>query len=1353
MQRIRTLSLIIIVALIVQSLSAMAAVAAPAEHEVQALGASGPVLVGAIPSNGATAVVTDTNLKLTFDEEIIRGTGTIELYEVGTPDILIEPFDITATSPPFVQLDDANRSIVINPQDDLISGRSYYVIVPAGAILSYATGLSYAGITTNTGWAFQANQLVPVASNFAPTGSTIDPLAPGNLSFEFTREVQKGTGYIQVKRATDNVTVQTIDITAAEVTVALDSLSSYWRVSVPLRTLEYNTPYYILVDPGALKDMNNGAYAGINVTTGSGSWTFSTKPALDTTKPNALLFTPANNGTLGDLTVNLLTLKFSETVFANNNKSLIIRNAATNALVCTVSADSTVPLAGLDTMTINLSGSFCPGLVNNTEYSIVMGPDVFRDASGNYFDGVTWRFRALVDTTPPTITAYSPAVNVTSVSVSTTELSLTFNEPLAALGPTATAQLFPQNSPSVLTNLAMEIDPANNNRVLLKLGSARLNNSTLYSVLIPGNTIKDTAGNAFAGISNPYQWAFQTVTNSIPVISDATMQGSDILLTYSENLDSTKIPSGNNFYVTVNDVARAVTGVTISNKEVRLLLPSGVLVGQTVKVSYFPDSFLASKRLQNTGGNEAASFSNRTVTNTADTTLPKPISGIFSGNTVSLTFNRSLAALVSGAQNQFQVKLDGGSVGITSAAVSGTILTLTTNNTSTSAQPVSVTYYPGSYPVRDQSGNLVAAFADFYVRNVYDTVAPQLTTVTLSTNKLVITYNEGLNTANVPLKSSFSVMTNGTAAAISTVAVVNNTVELTLSQNVTANVPVQLYYYSGSPAITDLSGNLAPAIAGHSFASGTGGVAQLSSLNITNSQLVLSYSSALNSSSVPYASQYTVKYDGVIVPVTGITVSGTQVVLTLSSAVKAGQRVTLTYNISGIPLKDLLNQHVAAYNESTVTNLNGSSSAGVLKEYLETDGAGGLRFVSAKAAATGSGAAPSGKTAIRYTIDGTKFIAAYDSIKQGTGGVTVPQVTFKVPSTESAALVSIPISSIMDASSKASNASFRIDYGDLQFELPLTAVNYSKELYVAGGSASTSYLQLSIEKAPNAPVMSSLNILSAQTVATPANFTAGILTGSNLKEIDSYDQYVTRTFVIPSLSGAADNLSVVRLDAESNEVTYVPTVVENVNGSTKVSFMRKGNSVYVVVRKNAVFTDMVKHWANNEVSELASKFIITGATQRIFEPGKNITRAEFAEFIARGIGLNGDKAASARYTDVSSNNSAAAYIGAVSKAGIVEGGSDGKFRPNAAVTREEMSTMLIRALTYVGVQAPTSSTALNGFKDKAKVSGWAKDGMTICVAAGFIKGSTTNTINPQSNASRAEAAVMIKRFLEYVEFL
>ncbi|XID96184.1 SwmB domain-containing protein [Paenibacillaceae bacterium WGS1546] len=1154
-----------------------------------------------------------------------------------------------------------------------------------------------------------------------------------------------------MKKASDNVTVHSVDIRSASVTITQAGGRS--RVSLPLKELEYNTPYYVLIDSGALIDPNNGPYAGIQSASG---WTFRTKPALDRIKPKITAYVPVNNGTLTNIDSPVLSLTFDEPVFANLNRNLAITTAA-GALVCTIPASQTVGSSGSTQATIDFAGTSCPKLVNNTDYIVQIGSDVYRDASGNYLDSVSWRFKALKDTTPPAVTAYAPAVSSTTVSTSIKEFSLTFNEPLGTLGSGAVAKIFPQNAPNSTRDLTMKLDPANNRRVIFTLtGTTNLSSSTQYSITVPTNVIRDLSGNFFGGVTNPYQWTFRTGTSSIPTLTNATINGTSIVLTFSENLDTTKTPSASNFYATVNDSPRAVTGVSISGNEVRLSLQGSVLVGQTVRLSYYPDSS-ANRRLQNTSGVEVAAFNNRTLTNSTASTLPQPENGYFHGNTVTLTFNKSLAEVAPGFQSQipgqFTVKQNGVPMGINSGFLNGSVVTLTLNTPSTSPQPVSVSYTPGAYPLRDPNGSMVPAFTDYYVRNSYDNEPPQLASAALNGNKIVMTYNEGLNASNVPPESSFSIVTTGvTPPNVTKVAVVNNTIELTLSQSVASNVPVLLYYYPGNPPIMDLSGNVAPAIVGYNFTSGSGDVAVLASSAISGSQLTLTYSAPLNPNTAPYSSQYTVKYDGTTIPVIGVSVSGMQAILNMNTPVNAGQTVTLSYITSGNPLRDSLDRPVAALSNITVGAQIGPILSN-LPDYLESDGNGGVRLVINKGVTTAASATPSGRSARRYHVDPDKLGAAYSLIKSNAG-VANPRVGVRIPGTEAGALVNIPVQTLISSSNNVSNAEFMVDYGDMQYTLPLKAINFARELQKIGGNASSdATLLLSIERVTDTGMIAALASQGAQRIGSSADVRASLLFGGKEYPISAYELYVKGTFTVPASVGNTDSLAVVHLDSETGKVGYVPTTITNNGTSLNVQFMRKSNGLYSVVRRTMQFSDMRGHWANSDVSLLASKFVVVGTTPSTFAPTVNITRADFAEFIVRGLGLNGDRSAASKFKDVTLSGASASYIGAASAAGIVQGGTDGRFRPNAPITREEMATMMVRAMNVAGVQLSADSSSLYMYSDQNRVSSWAKDGVSVSVQAGIISGVTPTLLRPQNNASRAEAAVMIKRLLDYVEFL
>ena len=86
--------------------------------------------------------------------------------------------------------------------------------------------------------------------------------------------------------------------------------------------------------------------------------------------------------------------------------------------------------------------------------------------------------------------------------------------------------------------------------------------------------------------------------------------------------------------------------------------------------------------------------------------------------------------------------------------------------------------------------------------------------------------------------------------------------------------------------------------------------------------------------------------------------------------------------------------------------------------------------------------------------------------------------------------------------------------------------------------------------------------------------------------------------------------------------------------------------------------------------------------------------------------------------------------------------SDGS-NPNGNITREQLATMLWR---YAG--SPAGDSALSSFKDSASVSSYAVEALRWAVGEGLISGTDTGMLAPQSNATRAQVATILKRFVE-----
>ena len=115
------------------------------------------------------------------------------------------------------------------------------------------------------------------------------------------------------------------------------------------------------------------------------------------------------------------------------------------------------------------------------------------------------------------------------------------------------------------------------------------------------------------------------------------------------------------------------------------------------------------------------------------------------------------------------------------------------------------------------------------------------------------------------------------------------------------------------------------------------------------------------------------------------------------------------------------------------------------------------------------------------------------------------------------------------------------------------------------------------------------------------------------------------------------------------------------------------------VAAGKTFPDVpAKFWAEDSINYLVEKGAVKGNDAGLFEPGKEITRAEAATMMAQILSLPIEENAKPSYPDAQ-EGWAVKYIAAVEKAGVVKGKDNGKFEPNGKIDRVSMASMLIEA--------------------------------------------------------------------------
>lgn len=270
-------------------------------------------------------------------------------------------------------------------------------------------------------------------------------------------------------------------------------------------------------------------------------------------------------------------------------------------------------------------------------------------------------------------------------------------------------------------------------------------------------------------------------------------------------------------------------------------------------------------------------------------------------------------------------------------------------------------------------------------------------------------------------------------------------------------------------------------------------------------------------------------------------------------------------------------------------------------------------------------------------------------------------------------------------------------------------------------------------------------------LASPTTFKVSAIYKEQKIEILTFGAYIKRTIRITSPVGAEQVVTGIVMEPDGS-FRHVPTKLETVNGQTFAIMNSLTNSTYAVVRRAAAFSDLEHHWAQEAVTDMASRIVINGIGDGSFRPDQDITRAEFAVILAGGLGLAPLEGGSA-FRDESP---AAWYSGAIHAAHryqLLNGYEDGNFRPMDKITREEAMTVVARAMKLVKLQASSNAPSveanaiLGAYRDAAEVSQWAIQPIADMLQAGLLSGRGADKLAPHSAITRAEAAVLIRRLL------
>ncbi|NLY71443.1 MAG: S-layer homology domain-containing protein [Clostridiales bacterium] len=185
------------------------------------------------------------------------------------------------------------------------------------------------------------------------------------------------------------------------------------------------------------------------------------------------------------------------------------------------------------------------------------------------------------------------------------------------------------------------------------------------------------------------------------------------------------------------------------------------------------------------------------------------------------------------------------------------------------------------------------------------------------------------------------------------------------------------------------------------------------------------------------------------------------------------------------------------------------------------------------------------------------------------------------------------------------------------------------------------------------------------------------------------------------------------------------------------------------------FSDIEGHWAKESILKVTERNIMEGYDSNTFKPDRVITRAEFAKVIVKYLGLAIIEENNNSYDDVSKTNPYYNYIETATKHKLVYGIGNNLYNPDAGITREELITILVRAIEYKGYDVEISEkeadSLVNKYLRPGSVHDWAKKQIAWSIQKGILNKNNLylDVSVTEKDMTRGQVADVIANALSY----
>lgn len=250
--------------------------------------------------------------------------------------------------------------------------------------------------------------------------------------------------------------------------------------------------------------------------------------------------------------------------------------------------------------------------------------------------------------------------------------------------------------------------------------------------------------------------------------------------------------------------------------------------------------------------------------------------------------------------------------------------------------------------------------------------------------------------------------------------------------------------------------------------------------------------------------------------------------------------------------------------------------------------------------------------------------------------------------------------------------------------------------------------------------------------------------------VSQFSNYVERIIELPANVDPSKITTGIVFNPDGT-YSHVPTVVFQKEGKYYAKLNSLTNSTYSVIYNPITVTSVEGHWAEEIVNDMASRLILSDCKN--FAPDEAVTRAEFADYIVRALGLyrEGDTSEST-FTDIETGSNYQISIEKAKEWGIINGYPDGTFKADKTISREEAMVMYAKAMDIARI-LENRADKLNVYTDKAAVSSWATPSVRRVVNAEIFNGKGNGVLAPKDTLTKAEALTAVRNLLLQAELI